>query len=104
MNDGVPGGQQGYVTTDGQLGFTQAHSSSIPEGALRTPFYYTPQAEAGRVGNLQFNAGGFAACPTEDSSVYQIYASGIEGFVRTDCIGINIATSSYDGASAWQYS
>lgn len=104
MNDVVPGGQQAYVATDGQLGYTIAHSASSPAGSLRTPFLYTPQAQTGSVGNLQFNAGGFAACPDATAGVYQIYASAVPGFVRKDCIGINIATITYTGASAWQYS
>ena len=104
MNVIVPGGQQAYVTADGQLGYTIAHSASLPEGSVRTPFLYTPQASEGTVGNLQFNAQGFNACPTEAAGVYQIYAVGAPAFVRTDCIGINIATSDAGTVTpAWQF-
>jgi hypothetical protein len=105
LDDVVPGGQSVYVTTDGQLGYTIAHSASFPDGSLRTPFIYTPEATPGTVGNLKFNAGEFEACPDAAAGVdvYQVYASAVAGFVRTDCIGINIVTATYTGAPAWQY-
>jgi len=104
MNVIVPGGQQGYVTVDGQLGYTVAHSVAKPEGSVVLPFVYTPQASEGTVGSLKFNGSGFSACPTEEAGVYQIYAAGAPAFVRTDCIGINIATSNSGTVSeAWQF-
>jgi len=104
MDDIVPGGQQVYVAADGQLGFTVAHSEAIPVGAFVVPFLYTPQETEFTVGNLNFNSEGFAACPDASGpGVYQIYSAGVDGFVRTDCIGINIATSSWSGSPAWQY-
>ncbi|KAG9241595.1 hypothetical protein BJ878DRAFT_519883 [Calycina marina] len=105
MNVIVPGGQSGYVTTDGQLGYTIAHSNAKPEGSVSAPFLYIPQATPNTVGNLQFNAAGFEACPcNETTGVYQIYAVGGPAFVRTDCTGINIATSnSGTTTAAWQF-
>lgn len=105
MNVIVPGGQQAYVTPDGQLGYTIAHSAAVPEGSVLSPFLYTPQTSAGTVGNLQFNGQGFNACPTASAGVFQVYAVGAPAFVRTDCIGINIATSNSGTLTpAWQFS
>ncbi|KAH8601932.1 hypothetical protein B0O99DRAFT_501190 [Bisporella sp. PMI_857] len=105
LNVIVPGGQQAYVTSDGQLGYTIAHSAAAPEGSVRVPFLYTPQSSENTVGNLAFNGNGFNACPTETEGVYQIYAVGAPAFVRTDCIGINVATSSSGTITpAWQFS
>jgi len=35
----VPGGQQVYVTAEGALGFTQAHSANVPSGAYIGDFF-----------------------------------------------------------------
>jgi hypothetical protein len=98
----VPGGQQVYVQTDGQVGYTIAHSASIPQGALTSPFEYTPPKDGEALGSLTFNEKSFSACPAGDEGVYQIYAN-IDGFTRTDCIGILLGTSEFDGTAAWEY-
>lgn len=105
MDGIVPGGQEVYVTADGQLGYTAAHANGVPVGAVATPFLYTPEAAAGEVGSLEFNAAGFEACPDAEAGedVYQVYAAGVEGFVRTDCISIGVVTATYTGSPAWEY-
>ena len=78
LNVIVPGGQQTFVRADGSLGYTIAHSAAIPDGALSTPFQYTPQVEQGRVGQLLFDNKGFNACPVAgEAGVYQIYARAV---------------------------
>lgn len=100
----VPGGQQVYVAPDGQLGYTQAHSGSMPPGSVTTPFQYIPESEPNRVGSLTFNGGFWVACQApEGNGVYQIYAQAASSFSRTDCTSISFSTSSYQGNSAWQY-
>lgn len=101
MNTVVPGGQQVYVTSDGQLGYTIAHSASIPQNANTTGFAYTPETEAGTPGSLTFNGNDFVACPTGDAGVYQIYAASLK--TDSDCIGIAAAAFNYSGSAAWQY-
>jgi hypothetical protein len=91
------------VTADGQLGFTQAHSASIPEGASVTGFEYTPATTEGSVGTLSWGGVGFVACPTPVEgfeSAYQIYAGNT---TLTGCTGIGAATSSNTAGPAWQY-
>ncbi|TQS35089.1 hypothetical protein Golomagni_04501 [Golovinomyces magnicellulatus] len=100
----TPGGQAAFVTDDGQLGYTQAHSASKPTGSVNMPFLYTPEKEPYSVGTLNFNSGGWTACPVADSpGEYQIYALAARGFSRTDCTSIGISTVSYDGEPAYQY-
>ncbi|CAD6506435.1 BgTH12-07361 [Blumeria graminis f. sp. triticale] len=100
----VPGGQLVYVTKDGQLGYTQAHSAFIPTDAKTVPFLYAPNAEPGSVGTLTFNGGGWMACPEEKpDDVFQIYSQNTPGFNRKDCTSVNIVTAVYNGNSTWQY-
>jgi hypothetical protein len=101
----VPGGQQVYLAPDGSLSYTIAHSANIPRDAVTKGFKQSPQKSATTIGSLIFNDDGFMACPADDE-VYQIYAAGGYGFFklrRTDCVGINLGTSQYGGAPAWQY-
>lgn len=105
MDDVVPGGQQVYVTADGQLGFTIAHSASIPEGASVSGFAYTSQTESGAPGELTWNGFSFSACPTGDEGVYQIYAdnAAIANSPDSTCINIAAATLNNTVGAAWQY-
>jgi hypothetical protein len=103
MNVEVPGGQEVYVTEDGQIGVTQAHSGAIPEGGVTTPFTYTPPQGEGNVGTLLFNSNSFSACPDGTEGEYQIYANGAPKFARTDCIGISMGTAVTQTEYVWQY-
>jgi hypothetical protein len=102
LNVQVPGGQRVYIASDGSLSYTIAHSASIPSDSFTSGFGYTPQATANTIGRLKFNDGMFMACPADDE-VYQVYAQNARGFTRADCVGINIGTSEYGGAPAWEY-
>ncbi|POS83727.1 hypothetical protein EPUL_005147 [Erysiphe pulchra] len=100
----VAGGQGVFVTNEGELGYTQAHSGSSPSGSINMPFQYTPGTEPGTTGTLTFNSNSFVACPVDDQAgVYQIYASGAPNFSKPDCIGVGVATSTYTGTPAYQY-
>jgi hypothetical protein len=102
----VPGGQQVYVAADGALGYTIPHSGLIPDGAMTTPFKFTPAAAGQPIGHLEFNGNGFEACllPNE-TFIYQIYAAGVPGFSIEGCYGIDFATVAItaEPTAAWEY-
>lgn len=60
----VPGGQRMYIRPNGALGYTQAHSGSIPTGSTVTGFTYTPGIKFGTFGINLPGAAGLLACPT----------------------------------------
>jgi hypothetical protein len=107
----VPGGQLIYVRKDGSIGFTQAHSAGVPEGAIiGGDFTYskTEGAQFGSLGTQAFGAKGFMACPTQDQG-YQVFASisnatAPEGDLAA-CLGFNALTIDETDLSrgAWQY-
>lgn len=107
----VPGGQLIYARTDGSIGYTQAHSASVPEGGMiGGDFTYSkPEgAEFGFLGTNAFGAKGFMACPTQDQG-YQVFASisnttAPEGDLAA-CLGFNALTVDANdlGNGAWQY-
>ena len=108
----VPGGQQVYVDPkDGAIGYTQAHSASMPEGAITKGFIYTPPAEDASFGYLTFKKRGLLACSTTGDSAeapYQIYANlrSID-FDEDACLGFSglAVTGPKNGTQtgAWQY-
>lgn len=107
MDTIVPGGQQVYVETNGALGYTQAHSGSIPTGAYTTGFVYTPPTNSQQHwGHLSFTghgANGLIACPTAKAGVYQIFAN-VSGLKNKDkCLGFDAFALPYSGSAAWQY-
>lgn len=64
----VAGGQAVFVTNEGELGYTQAHSGSSPSGSVNNPFQYTPGTDPGTTGSLNFNSKSFVACPIADQA------------------------------------
>lgn len=111
MDTFVPGGQQLYIAEDGHIGFTQAHSAAIPQGANPCPFTYEKKASSQfGIVNLDpsraFGAVDFMGCPT-DSGKYQVFAALQNATVPqgnvTDCIGFSALAFNYTGATAWQY-
>jgi hypothetical protein len=106
----VPGGQQIYVSPEGALKFTQAHSANIPPGSSRGPFEYVPGAANQPFGHYVYSgwgASGFMACPTEDSK-WQVFAALQNATVPSgnveDCLGFSaIATPTNQTGNAWQY-
>ncbi|CAF9902930.1 MAG: hypothetical protein GOMPHAMPRED_000036 [Gomphillus americanus] len=106
LADTVPGGQNLYVQKNGALGFTQAHSGAIPEGAYTTGFVYTaPTSSSQPWGHLTFTghgATGLFACPA-GTNVYQVFAD-VTGFKnKSKCLGFDAFAIPYNGTSAWQY-
>jgi hypothetical protein len=109
----VPGGQVVYVAIDGYLGFTQAHSSSLPAGAVTGPFtYFKPGYDQyGYISTDAFGARGFMACPTRVGpyETYQIFAAFANATVPngdiSSCVGFDAITEVYNSteAAAWQY-
>lgn len=121
----VPGGQQLYVRSDGSIGYTQAHSASVPTGALRSGFKYTSLGEHGRmefVATEQKVLKGkkWYACPPEGQgngahtkTAYKLYIN-IRGWqyeaqceALARCIPVSVTTTEYHGShgpiGAWQY-
>ncbi|KAL4884435.1 hypothetical protein BJY04DRAFT_182487 [Aspergillus karnatakaensis] len=111
----VPGGQQIYVSPEGALKFTQAHSANIPPGSSLRPFEYVPPA-AGSVngfGHYVYNgqgASGFMACPVEEEEgqKWQVFAAlqnaTVPGGDVSECYGFSaIASPTNQTGSVWQY-
>ncbi|OCT54605.1 hypothetical protein CLCR_03078 [Cladophialophora carrionii] len=109
----VPGGQQIYVTPRGELGYTQAHSVSMPPGAVSCPFTYT-KAPGAYIGRLLMSIGapfgitGFMACPTRSRGIYQVFGNLKNATVPlgnvSQCIGFDPLAADAPGLGAWQYS
>lgn len=62
----MPGGQQIYLSPDGSLRYTQAHSIHMPLGSIQCPLSYTPVRGAEDAMDVTingFSATGFMACP-----------------------------------------
>ncbi|KAF2724331.1 hypothetical protein K431DRAFT_291832 [Polychaeton citri CBS 116435] len=101
----VPGGQQVYIDpATGLLGFTQAHSASMPTGAITDGWNLQENVISGNSGILN-NKHNLLACPcaAEGDGVYKIYAS-IDGVkFSDDCLGFNGIAANQTKAGAWQY-
>lgn len=103
MKADVPGGQLVYLMSTGELGFTQAHSAAIPDGADTSSFTYdssgTSSANMGRLGTTAFGANGFMAC---NGPQWQVFAN-IPGNDATNCLGFDAATTEGSFTGAWDY-
>lgn len=105
----VPGGQQIYISPAGALKFTQPHSANIPQGSIKSGFEYKP----GNPGHWTWKGGeqgsGFMACPTEDDTMYQVFAGVKNADVPSgnagDCLGFDAMAAAWKGATpaAWEY-
>ncbi|KAH7410561.1 hypothetical protein BKA64DRAFT_357478 [Cadophora sp. MPI-SDFR-AT-0126] len=114
----VPGGQQTYVRSAGSLGYTQAHSASVPAGAYRGGFVNVTISTDCEADVNVFTwkdpdelTEGVLACPDvpsymENIATYQIFAR-TPGFNLTDCVKLEglQATILPEPApfGAWQY-
>ncbi|KAL2815618.1 hypothetical protein BDW59DRAFT_153715 [Aspergillus cavernicola] len=106
----VPGGQQIYVSPQGALKFTQAHSMNIPPGSSYGPFEYIPGAPGSAFGYYTYSGwdtDGFMACPTDDSK-WQVFAALQNATVPSgsvgDCLGFSaIAVPTNQTGNVWQY-
>ncbi|KAJ9635572.1 hypothetical protein H2204_005746 [Knufia peltigerae] len=106
----VPGGQQIYLTRNGEIGYTEAHSAFRPAGSVLCPFRYqkNPQAPFGRLTIDAFGSDGFMACPTDASDSWQVFANMANATVPrgnvSQCLGFDaIAIDSSQIFAAWQY-
>jgi hypothetical protein len=106
----VPGGQQTYMTPEGELGYTEAHSASMPPGAMPCPFTYTkaPGAYVGRLGIGEASGNtGLMACPTLNYGVWQVFAALRNASVPlrnvSQCIGFEALAADVEDVDAWQY-
>jgi hypothetical protein len=50
----VPGGQQMFVLSSGEVGYTVAHSAVIPDGGVTSGFILTPLGHRDKVGATSF--------------------------------------------------
>lgn len=104
-----------YIRSNGALGYTQAHSASIPTGAMTTGFTFTPASAGSQFGFFGVNlpgSAGLLACPTGEnfSGPYQVFVnlknlkdSDVAGGKINKCIGFNAIAPTATGADAWQY-
>ncbi|KAJ5542862.1 hypothetical protein N7535_005285 [Penicillium sp. DV-2018c] len=107
LDTAVPGGQQVYVSADGALSFTQAHSANIPPGSSLGPFEYLPAEPFAQYGFFGWGASGFMACPADDNR-WQVFAALQNATVPhgdvSECLGFSAVATPYDGdVPAWQY-
>ncbi|KAK1835162.1 carbohydrate binding-domain-containing protein [Podospora conica] len=103
MNTMVPGGQQAYFGPAGEIGYTQAHSASMPKGSRQTGF---GAYLGGGLVDIGGGGLGWAACPPTQSSGrdgWGLVARG-EGVDAKGCTPVNLEVKVLEkGASAWQY-
>ncbi|CAK7219017.1 hypothetical protein SBRCBS47491_003703 [Sporothrix bragantina] len=107
MDVTVPGGQAVYLDASGAVGYTQAHSASMPDGATQGGL--VAYANGGFV-NLNSGGYGWVACPPTSSaggSGYTLFAvsESNKGTVAS-CTPITLkVTAQPEGTvGAWQYS
>lgn len=115
----VPGGQQIYLSPDGQLKYTAPHSAFMTPGAIACPLVFHTRVD--EIGNAEvttygFDATGFMACPMLSNAAYQqwqVYANLPNATVpllhhnASECTsfvmrGVNVLLG--DKPAAWQYS
>jgi hypothetical protein len=97
----VPGGQGIYIDpVCGAVGYTIAHSSAVPEGAIRDGWTYSPGESFGYLSWRN----GLLACPTSvGADEYEIFAQ-VDGVqFGDDCLGFDALASNVTGVGAWQY-
>lgn len=108
----VPGGQQVYIDpADGSVGYTQAHSAAMPEGAITKGFNYTPPEDGASFGYLGFKKRGFLACSVKgdaEEGPWKIYANlRSVDFDDDACLGFSAlaVAGPKEGTKvgAWQY-
>lgn len=113
----VPGGQRVYVTPTGELGFTQAHSASIPPGSAQDGFTLSSTPVNSQLASLGFSklgATGFLACPAgpNNTAPFKVFAdvsalkdADVPGGSVSACIGFDALVGEYtgSGSAAWQY-
>ncbi|KAK3724378.1 hypothetical protein LTR37_001002 [Vermiconidia calcicola] len=104
--DGTLGsGQQVYIDpASGAIGYTQAHSASMPEGAITTGWTLDEDSNPS-FGTLDWKRGLLACSTKGDSSKgpWQIYANLKRIDFGPECLGFSALAANVTKASAWQY-
>ncbi|OBT86483.1 hypothetical protein VE02_04930 [Pseudogymnoascus sp. 03VT05] len=114
----VPGGQQTFVETSGAIGYTMAHSASIPAGAYIGGFTSYTTLDGNGVNQTIVSwetpehptFAGLVACPkvseyVDATATHRIYGR-TPGFNQTDCVelkGLIAVAQPNNDAGAWQY-
>lgn len=113
----VPGGQRVYVAPTGELGFTRAHSASIPPGSTQDGFTLSSTLATTQLASLGFSklgATGFLACPAgpNGTAPFKVFANvsalkdaDVPGGSLNACIGFDALAGEYTESvsAAWQY-
>ncbi|KAI9738743.1 MAG: hypothetical protein M1834_008250 [Cirrosporium novae-zelandiae] len=107
MDVSVPGGQLLYVKSDGEIGYTPAHSAGDIVGADTTSWTYTAPTNGNSFGTLSttaFNSTGFIACEHPAENRYKIFAY-VPSVNITTCLGFDAlaVTRNSTDAAAWSY-
>jgi hypothetical protein len=102
----VPGGQVVYLDPSGAVGYTQAHSASIPDGSTQGGL--VPYSNGGFV-NLNSGGYGWVACPSTASGGgggYTLFAvSSANKPTLASCTPVNLKVNVQPSGTvgAWQY-
>ncbi|KAH6625091.1 carbohydrate-binding module family 52 protein [Chaetomium sp. MPI-SDFR-AT-0129] len=107
MNVMVPGGQLAFLDPYWNIGYTQAHSASIPSGSVTTGF---AALEGGGLINLNGAGWGWGACPPRASGgggpAWNLVAKNATNAEKyAECLPINLKINSVASGTigAWQY-
>ena len=109
MDVEVPGGQQVYLDPFWNVGYSQAHSASIPSGSLTTGF---GAYHGGGFVNLNGNGWGWVACPPtaaggggSDGSWNLVAKNDTNAATLGNCFGVNLKINELPQGTvgAWQY-
>ncbi|KAH6663191.1 hypothetical protein B0J14DRAFT_609528 [Halenospora varia] len=100
----VPGGQQVFVTPEGAIGYTPAHSTFKPTGSVLDGWDRFQSEAGGAPVPMNFQSNSFLACPVNatESGVYQVFARSLRTD-GTDCTLFQWRTYTASGVDAWQY-
>ncbi|KAL4888614.1 hypothetical protein BDV59DRAFT_137403 [Aspergillus ambiguus] len=111
LNAIVPGGQQVYVSPQGQLTYTQPHSASIPAGSLTNLVSWSGAAGSSFLNPFLT----FWLCDTDAASadkwrVWLEYTNGTTGAITNNgsngvnaCTRISLEAKPYQGTAAWEF-
>ncbi|EAU30387.1 predicted protein [Aspergillus terreus NIH2624] len=110
LNAVVPGGQQVYVSPQGQLTYTQPHSAYIPTGSLTSLASWSAASGASFLNPFLT----FWLCNTEANpnawSVWLEYTNGTTGAITNNgsngsnaCTRIALEAKPYKGDAAWEF-
>lgn len=107
----VPGGQRYFIDThDGSFGFTTAHSSSIPNGAIQD--FVTTKSGTFEPLHVRADAAPWIACSASslpgsgDSPTYKVFANLPDIQFGQECHPIELFVDGWEGKgvyAAWQY-